>query len=465
MTFYIFSDMDGWRFLPYSSRSLDKRKLTRRRAELLLKMGDFFPAEGHCSTILSCENSEEGRIIRLAVTGGARRQEEGTWDSGSNVHVVTFNVDDEDVTTSNIVKATVTGAHIPPLTSAAMVKNTDGHLLIFGGMNTAFLEPSNEMIHLVPVDNNKFVSKIFKDQNTSQLVLRSDLLQSGDIPLPRFGHTLTRIGKTNKAILFGGLTMDQRHTQTIGRRFSQVATDNAVYVLDMHSMKWTRGQHATSRTFHQAVYIEARSCIMIIGGVLYAGREPKERLNLQSCLKINLHDDSITSIEECPLIGPPIYFSFGSAGVAAGCIILQGGYQEERKDMNKHPHISGDMILVDIQALEYKILNTDVHFKTATVGHTSLSLDDTCVMFMGGSCETIFCYSSKTFTPGACDLADSCNISDSPEVSPIAWIQCEGHCKRWIHQFCADITIVPKGAWKCKQCQQTKKRNQSRKKR
>ena len=62
-----------WRCLPFKSKSLEKGKATRKRTELNLKNGDFFPPEGHCSLHLLSENVEDdtGSYRKVLYFGGA----------------------------------------------------------------------------------------------------------------------------------------------------------------------------------------------------------------------------------------------------------------------------------------------------------------------------------------------------------------------------------------------------------
>jgi protein phosphatase len=72
----------------------------------------------------------------------------------------------------------------------------------------------------------------------------------GDVPLPRFGHTMTPITKT-KVVLFGGATGDT------GRYSITVDT----YILDVMSKTWTRlvnigGIAPTPRAAHASASVE-----------------------------------------------------------------------------------------------------------------------------------------------------------------------------------------------------------------
>ena len=94
-------------------------------------------------------------------------------------------------------------------------------------------------------------------------------------------------------------------------------------------------------------------------------------------------------------------------------------------------------------------------------GHSCVSLDDDCLLVCGGYKKLFFVYTSKQMIPGACDLGEACDIVRSSETSPLAWIQCEGKCQMWIHQFCAGVlNHALHGKFVCTTC---KKGNRKRK--
>lgn len=409
---------------------------------------------------------DELTVVTYAVIGGARRQEESTWAAGKTVHLITLHFEDEDVTISSIKQPTITGAQMLSLSSAAMLTDTDNNILVFGGLDTTYMESTNEVFKFCPLTSaDKYNCQIWKDKDNSRLVLRCDNMQSGDVPTPRFGHTLTRIGNTNMAVLFWGMNMNQRETEKLGATFSHVCRDDAAYILDMKTLNWTKvaGEKTQPRAFHQAVYLQHKHCIVLLGGVVYEGREPRCRLSLSDTTVLQIQNNTVASASTLNLVGPPLHVSFTSACVTSGCIFMQGGYQQRTGTMLRNQEASTTLICIDVEKMLYQTVEPDVHFKTTTVGHSALALDNECILFMGGSYEGIFAYTSKSFTPGACDLGEACTIGSSPEVSPIAWIQCEGACKKWIHQFCANVMVVPRGQWKCEQCRLPQRRRPRKK--
>ena len=453
-----------WRVLPYAAKVMDRRKVTRRRAELALKMGEFFPPEGHCAAVMKRVEHDGGSFVTIAVIGGAHQQECATWPQASSLHLVEFNVEKEDVTTTDIMKLKMTGALMTPLYQAAMVTAKPGKLLVFGGLNTDYIEPTNEF-HILTLEKKCHV-EIVKGEHEGMMV-RSRRLQQGSIPSARFGHTLTRLGNADKAILFGGLQMDQRgHDNTnLWRKFSQLPAEKVLYVLDMETLTWTAAEmQPEPRAYHKAVYLKERNSVLILGGVKYDGREPHYRYGLHECLLISANGESI-HFRPFSCSGTPLHMSSFAACATEDTIFLHGGYQVNTGAMEAGLEPSQDMVLVNLESCEHALVSSSVHFKTASAGHTAICMDNACIMLLGGTNEGIFAFTSKKFCPEACDFGDKCDIDHSPEVSPIAWIGCDGPCKRWLHNFCAKVTKVPKSneKWYCSTDCRPKK--QARKKR
>lgn len=86
----------------------------------------------------------------------------------------------------------------------------------------------------------------------------------GEIPAPRFGHTVTQITKT-KVLLFGGATGD------VGK----YAITNEVYLLDLITRKWRRidpqGQLPCQRAAHATVSVDSLQ-IVTYGGATGGGK-------------------------------------------------------------------------------------------------------------------------------------------------------------------------------------------------
>lgn len=205
--------MEGWRFLPCAAKSLDRRKLTRRRAELQLKLGDFFPPEGHVAVETERKIENELLLIELAITGGAKHEEGSTWEQGKELHILTLAVETNDITVNSIEKAKITGGTLPPLSSPAAF-TANKNIYIFGGLNTSWMETSNEMTVLTPLKGKKgYDCTICKDFDRCRTRLPNDVFMVGDVPSERMGHTVNMIGDEH-AILFRGVTFERGDFQS-----------------------------------------------------------------------------------------------------------------------------------------------------------------------------------------------------------------------------------------------------------
>jgi hypothetical protein len=96
---------------------------------------------------------------------------------------------------------------------------------------------------------------------------------AGEVPLPRFGHTMTPISKT-KAVLFGGATGDTGRYSITGD----------TYLYDMISSNWKRldnitGIAPTPRAAHAATSVEQFQMI-IYGGATGGGSLASDDLYL-----------------------------------------------------------------------------------------------------------------------------------------------------------------------------------------
>ena len=90
-----------------------------------------------------------------------------------------------------------------------------------------------------------------------------NLKGSGDVPLPRFGHTFTLISK-NKAVLFGGATGET----------GKYAITGETFLFDCLQKKWKKlsptGTNPSERAAHGATEVESLQ-LVIYGGALGGG--------------------------------------------------------------------------------------------------------------------------------------------------------------------------------------------------
>lgn len=123
----------------------------------------------------------------------------------------------------------------------------------------------------------------------------------------------------------------------------------------------------------------------------------------------------------------PINASYHSSVVLDKFICVYGGYYNEGSDICK-PSQSSNLYLIDTSDWTCQCICAPDEF--ASAGLSLLTVDNTCLMILGGTNKQIHMWTSKSIIPSPCDYHEQCNIVESSEISPIAWIQCDGACKR-----------------------------------
>ena len=157
-----------------------------------------------------------------------------------------------------------------------------GQLIIWGGINTRTMDPSNELITLDPVKRkNSYLAKIWKSAPCYQ---EYPFLQTGSTPSPRTGHTLTCVPETRFAILFGGLQLPKRHSKSfIQNRFGQTCKDDSLYLLNVLSKTWKVLDYPGigERTYHSASLIH-QNTLAKLGGVKCQDFTPVKRYHIST---------------------------------------------------------------------------------------------------------------------------------------------------------------------------------------
>ncbi|XP_060562647.1 uncharacterized protein LOC132722215 [Ruditapes philippinarum] len=458
-----FADSD-WRILPFKSKSSTKGKATRKRIELNLQNNDYFPPEGHCCIKLKSNDSESTFLY----FGGARRVQETEWKFGHDLFHMTFNHDPDDAYISSIQRFdNIMGAHFLSLQSASAWYDTRT-VFVWGGLNTDTFETSNELIKLDFI-RNKYQCTICQPAGKTSL---SKLVQNGDIPVGRTGHTVTQLSE-NVIVMHGGLSLPNRHKPGLASPFSQVCNDGSFYEFDSRTLRWTKIRDIPDvmpRAYHTAniATISGTRCVIIIGGVSFKGVEssPSERLRLplSELVILKLHGvaERRYSLDKISASIPEdIFISYQSVVSFNNILYITGGFVQKEAEITDPPTASNKLYAIDLQSLSIESTELDIMYCTA--GNSSFTLSDDCIMVVGGVLETIFAYTTKPLRPSPCDLNDECCISDSPEISPIAWVQCESKCKRWLHQFCVGLLEkgVPKGKYVCSTCKSQGRKRKS----
>jgi hypothetical protein len=108
-------------------------------------------------------------------------------------------------------------------------------------------------------------------------------------------------------------------------------------------------------------------------------------------------------------------------------IYIYGGYIQSVPQITRDKKMSNIMFIFDFNS--YKSESVTAPIEYAAVGNSITVIDNKTILLISGSARSFSVYTSKPFVPSPCDLT-SCKIQDSPEVSTIQWIQCEGACKQ-----------------------------------
>lgn len=94
----------------------------------------------------------------------------------------------------------------------------------------------------------------------------------------------------------------------------------------------------------------------------------------------------------------------------------------------------------------------------AMAGHSLVRLSESVFLIGGGTKKEILLFTKLMPSADLCDLADRCIINNTGVTFPIPWLRCEGVCKRWIHQACSGLSVIPKEKYICRDCKKTSKK-------
>ena len=344
-----------------------------------------------------------------------------------------FSISEDDVVLTNIDEMRTAGAKLPPLQATQLLGTKPGEFVLYGGMRLDNMSAASDLWQLQLKGGRRSYMDI------------TVLEQHGDVPSARFGHTLTKIDNQS-VLMHGGLSLDLRWSDHfVQDRFRQVLSDQHFYILDVPSKTWTKlGVEAhCARAFHSAVLY--KDSVFYVGGLRSRGSlGPKERIHLGEIMEVNLMTKSVCLRHVAGW--PEVYISGHASVVIDNKLYVYGGVTQhstaEIKKVDKNG--SNQMYIMSLDELSGSMETAyyDQGDYRAT-GHSMAVLDRDCIMVIGGSMRGILMYTNKTMCPSPCDL-DNCIISQSDIVSPIAWIKCEGSCKKWLHWFCVGITREPR---------------------
>ena len=237
--------MDQWNFVNFHKYSSSKRKVTRKKILLDRQKMDLYPAEGHASSSIVWENKHYHLYI-----GGASYTRPAAWDLTNMILVYTCDANQTDFWIENItVIDKFEGSNLDCLSQSAMAFDIFQHgganFLLFGGVNLKTLLPTNDLYRLsINLSNMTCHLQLLMDKVPQDPMFKQAEGQSGDVPTPRLGHTLTKC-EDGKWILPGG-----------------------AYIL-IRKAQWTKIHigDAVARAYHTATYLESRNCVILLGGV------------------------------------------------------------------------------------------------------------------------------------------------------------------------------------------------------
>ncbi|XP_070539892.1 uncharacterized protein [Ptychodera flava] len=466
--------MQRFSFIPFKSFICERgRRLTRKRHDFLLKNHNYFPPEGHVSVSFNTETTAD-----IFYFGGARRTEGASWSSENQLFHLTLSVEDDDVNITDLRTPSLRGASLPPLQSPGFCGKSCEQLILWGGFNTLEVCTVNDLFLFEKISSSRYKISVFKDPKEqcefSFLKPVNELKrQLGQVPRSRTGHTLTLLSDTEFAVMHGGIQLDQRYSPAISKTFSQICDDGSFYLLNTSTFTWQllNLPEIAPRAYHSATYLPSTKSIVFIGGVSYLGRQPHHRISVTSPLILycDTQNDQFSlrtvSLSMCGL--SPVYLSYHSTCLLGDKIVVYGGFQQLQKEIEKGhcPSPSLQMLIIDLDQTDISsVLAPANEFSTAGQTCASLGLREDCLLFSGGNKKHYFMYTSKPMIPSPCDLHDECQIMESNEISPIAWIQCD-KCTKWYHQFCVQLLgRVPRGKYFCKACQSTATSNRKKQK-
>ena len=193
----------------------------------------------------------------------------------------------------------------------------------------------------------------------------------------------------------------------------QEMSDSYFYAFDLDDLMWEKLSYlpdVPARAYHSCnvFHINGISSIAYVGGVQKAGSEIT-RVSIYDLVILKFVGDKY-EVEfvtiPCSVPHPLSYHS--STYIEPFIVVVSGA---NGIDTN------GSCKLIHINMFDKTCTNVDLQQQFCTVGHSSLKLDDDCILVCGGSTKHFFTYSSKRLTPSACDLLDKCKRNSVVSIS------------------------------------------------
>lgn len=274
--------------------------------------------------------------------------------------------------------------------------------------------------------------------------------------IARTGHTLTRLGETKEAVLFGGV-MEQEERKSFSVEWELACRDGNFYILDLETFIWRRVPvpSTLARTYHTAECLETvRSFVVaFVGGVMH-DKNTTTRIPINEVLLLTMNSqDTDTAVLSTVTLAPdgpstPVpYISYHATAQVNYNILVSGGFQlQHSSDIPKTSrHASSRVFILDIVGKKYKLLpKTQNDNQFGTAGHVLLTLAPDCIISVGGTSKQISMLTDRKYEPEKCDLLPLCTIAEAEETVEIQWVQCETpRCRKWVHVYCLKLNSIP----------------------
>jgi hypothetical protein len=306
-----------------------KVKATRKRSEIDIIHGDYFPPEGDCDTLLS-----EGQLDELTKSylyfGRSKHTEESTWCLESSPFIISNVISENDVVISNIKRCDTFGASYPSLASSSAIVGSNDTIHVWGGMDTSSTIPvwggmdtsSTRVLsdlHLLKQKGAKF--EVTLTQNSKDKMCVTKTKQTANVPPGRFGHSLTKL-HDQSAILHGGITFPFREAAGLASPFQQTYDDGKFYLFDLDALNWSiiNVPDVHSRAFQTATYDPKMKCIYIIGGVIYQECTPRSHLSVHDVLVLRIPDKNNITLDRIIFQSPPNIENLGPLSYHSACL-------------------------------------------------------------------------------------------------------------------------------------------------
>ena len=291
-----------------------------------------------------------------------------------------------------------------------------------------------------------------------------EVLQSGDIPPPMYGSTLTSIkltprgttGPSGQAVLVGGSFLRHAHKSVTELMFDHVLSNKestwaeessgGVWILEWSmeplNFHWRKVLDIEPRTFHKAVLIG--KSLLVFGGtnILTGDRHSliPVNINTETWQVLPLQTGLLADTEHDPT---NLAISAHSMMKTSdnSCIGI-GGYRLASGQVGESPAdeiFSCEFNLTEEGAVDSFLTFQSRLLNSGPVAHNFIlnTPSATCALVAGGTIERWAILCKNTLPGDPCDLfaVGKCKVfqNQEPAEDTVRWIGCDGPCKRWFH--------------------------------